>query len=64
MSNKTVNYTAPVILEDLALELEAEILGASSSTQGEIDTNIEKVETTGQVIGGEVAASQWTQDWQ
>lgn len=60
--SKKLKYTAPAILEDLALELEAEILGASS--QGEIDPNIEKVETTGQEIGGEVAASQWTQEWQ
>ena len=62
MSNKKLNYSAPVILEDLALELEAEILGASS--QGEIDPNIDKVETMGQEVGGNIDANQWTQEWQ
>lgn len=62
MSNKKMNYSAPAILEDLALELEAEILGASSS-QEEIDPNIEKVETMGQEVGGTIDATQWTQEW-
>ena len=62
MSNKKVNYTAPVILEDLALELEAEIRGASAELQ--VDENIEKVETMGQEIGGTIDANQWTQGWE
>lgn len=62
MSNKKVNYTAPVILEDLALELEAEILGASAELQ--VDENIEKVDTMGQEIGGTVDANQWAQGWE
>ena len=62
MSNKKVNYTAPVILEDLALELESEILGASAELQ--VDENIEKVETMGQEIGGTIDANQWTQGWE
>ena len=40
------NYTAPAVLDDLALELEAEILGASVVTE---DTTVEsegqKIET-------------------
>jgi len=63
MSNKKLTYTAPAILEDLALELEAEILGASSS-EAEIDPNIEKVETMGQEVGGEINANQWTGGWE
>ena len=62
MSNKKMKYSAPAILEDLALELEAEILGASSS-QEEIDPNFEKVETMGQEVGGTIDANQWTQEW-
>lgn len=62
MSNKKLNYSAPVILEDLALELEAEILGASAELQ--VDENIEKVETMGQEIGGTIDANQWTQGWE
>lgn len=61
MSNKKLNYVAPAISDDLALELEAEILGASN--QSEIDTNIEKVETMGQEVGGTIDANQWTQEW-
>ena len=62
MSNKKLNYTEPVILEDLALELEAEILGAYAELQ--VDENIEKVETMGQEIGGTIDANQWTQGWE
>ena len=62
MINKKLNYSAPAILEDLALELEAEILGASR--EEEIDPNIEKVETMGQEVGGTIDATQWTQQWQ
>ena len=60
--SKKLKYTAPAILEDLALELEAEILGASAELK--VDESIEKVETMGQEIGGTVDATQWTQDWQ
>ena len=63
MSNKKLTYTAPAILEELELELEAEILGASSS-EAEIDPNIEKVETMGQEVGGEINANQWTGGWE
>lgn len=62
MSNKKLNYTAPIILEDLALELEAEILGASAELQ--VDESIEKVETMGQEVGGTIDANQWTQGWE
>lgn len=62
MSNKKLKYTAPAILEDLALELEAEILGASAELK--VDESIDKVETMGQEIGGTVDATQWTQEWQ
>ncbi len=60
--SKKLKYTAPAILEDLALELEAEILGASAELK--VDESIDKVETMGQEIGGTVDATQWTQDWQ
>ena len=58
--SKKLTYTAPVVLDDLALELEAEILGASNAP---VDQNIEKVETMGQEIGGTVATDQWSQTW-
>lgn len=60
---KKLKYTAPAVLDDLALELEAEILGASSS-QEEIDPNIEKVETMGQEVGGDINSNQWTSGWE
>ena len=60
--SKKLKYTAPAILEDLALELEAEILGASAELK--VDERIDKVETMGQEIGGTVDATQWTQEWQ
>ena len=60
--SKKLKYTAPAILEDLALELEAEILGASAELK--VDESIDKVEIMGQEIGGTVDATQWTQDWQ
>ncbi|MDY6418854.1 MAG: hypothetical protein SPK76_03585 [Bacteroidales bacterium] len=59
--SKKLKYTAPAILEDLALELEAEILGASAELK--VDESIDKVETMGQEIGGTVDATQWTQEW-
>ena len=43
--SKKLKYTAPAILEDLALELEAEILGASAELK--VDESIDKVETMG-----------------
>ncbi len=60
--NKKLNYIAPAVLNDLALELEAEILGASAELQ--IDESIEKVETMGQEIGGTIGTDQWTQGWE
>lgn len=60
--SKKLTYTPPVVLDDLALELEAEILGASAELQ--VDENIEKVETMGQEVGGTIAADQWTQGWE
>jgi hypothetical protein len=60
--SKKLKYTAPAVLEDLALELEAEILGASAELK--VDESIDKVETMGQEIGGTVDATQWTQEWQ
>lgn len=46
MSTKKMNYAAPAVIDDLALELEAEILGASAVTE---DTTVEsegqKIET-------------------
>ena len=60
--SKKLKYTAPAILENLALELEAEILGASAELK--VDESIDKVETMGQEIGGTVDATQWTQEWQ
>ena len=60
--SKKLKYTAPAILEDLALELEAEILGASAELK--VDESIDNVETMGQEIGGTVDATQWTQEWQ
>lgn len=59
MSNKKMNYTAPVILEDLALELEAEILGASVVTE---ETT---VETKGQEIEvHDFTDSSFNQSWE
>ena len=60
--SKKLKYTAPAILEDLALELEAEILGASAELK--VDESIDKLEAMGQEIGGTVDATQWTQEWQ
>ena len=60
--SKKLKYTAPAILEDLALELEAEILGASAELK--VDESIDKVETMGQEVGGTIDATQWTQEWQ
>lgn len=59
--NRKKKYVAPLVLEDIALELEAEIL--ESSNQVDVDPNFEKVETTGQEIGGVVGADQWTNGW-
>jgi hypothetical protein len=44
MRNKKLNYTAPAVINDLVLELEAEILGASVVTEETV------VETKGQEI--------------
>ena len=60
--SKTLTYTAPAVLDDLALELEAEILGASSELQ--VDENIKEVNTMGQEVGGTIGSDQWTQGWE
>lgn len=54
-------YTAPAVLDELAVELESQILAASNV---EVDQSIEKVETTGQEVGGTIAADQWTSGWE
>lgn len=59
--DKKLTYIAPAVLDDLALELEAEILGASNA---EVDTNIQNVETMGQEVGGTIGSEQWTQGWE
>ena len=60
--SKKLTYTAPAVLDDLALELEAEILGASSELQ--VDENIKEVHTMGQEVGGTIGSDQWTQGWE
>lgn len=60
--SKKLTYIAPAVSDDLALELEAEILGASSELQ--VDESIDKVETMGQEIGGTIGADQWNQGWE
>ena len=60
--SKKMKYTTPLVLDDLTLELEAEILGASTELQ--VDENFEKVESMGQEVGGTIAADQWTQGWE
>ena len=43
--SKKLNYTAPAVLDDLALELEAEILGASVVTEdATVETEGQKIE--------------------
>ena len=54
-------YTAPAVLEDLALEFEAEILGPSTAV---VDENINEVNTTGQTVGGTINENQWSNQWQ
>lgn len=57
--SKKLNYTAPAVLDDLALELEAEILGASVVTE---DTT---VETEGQKIESyDFTDSSFNQVWE
>lgn len=60
--DKKLTYIAPAVLDDLALELEAEILGASSELQ--VDENIKEVNTMGQEVGGTIGSDQWTQGWE
>ena len=59
MENKR-NYTAPAVLEDLALEFEAEILGPSTA---QVDENIKEVDTMGQEVGGTINDNQWNTSW-
>ena len=57
--SKKLKYTAPAVLEDLALELEAEILGASVVTE---ETT---VETKGQEIEvHDFTDSSFNQTWE
>ena len=58
--SKKLTYTAPVVLDDLALELEAEILGASVVVEGETT-----VETTGQEFESyDFSDSSFNQNWE
>ena len=60
METKTKRkYVAPAVLEDLRLEMEAQILQSSK----EPDPNFEKVETMGQEIGGTIGDADWTHEW-
>ena len=54
-------YTAPAVLEDLALEFEAEILGPSTAV---VDENIKEVNTTCQTVVGTINENQWFNQWQ
>lgn len=59
MITKKMNYTAPAVLDDLALELEAEILGASVVTDDTV------VETEGQKIESlDFSDSSFNQVWE
>ena len=60
--SKKLTYIAPAVSDDFALELEAEILGASSELQ--VDENIKEVNTMGQEVGGTIGSDQWTQGWE
>lgn len=58
--SKKLTYTAPVVLDDLALELEAEILGASVVVEDQTT-----VETTGQEIQTyDFSDSSFNQNWE
>ena len=59
--NDTQNYTAPAVLDDLALALEAEILGASTA---QVDENIKEVDTMGQDVGGTINENNWNSSWE
>ena len=54
------NYTAPAVLEDLALAFEAEILGPSTA---QVDENIKEVDTMGQDVGGTINDNNWSTSW-
>ena len=54
------NYTAPAVLEDLALAFEAEILGPSTA---HVDENIKEVDTIGQDVGGTINDNNWNTSW-
>ncbi|MCR5071828.1 MAG: hypothetical protein K6A62_07875 [Bacteroidales bacterium] len=59
MRNKKLNYTAPAVINDLVLELEAEILGASVVTEETV------VETKGQEIEThDFTDSSFNQTWE
>lgn len=54
-------YIAPEILEEVRLEMDGQILSASSNV--ETDKKFEKVETMGQEIGGTITENDWQQKW-
>ena len=57
--DKKLTYIAPAVLDDLALELEAEILGASVATEDTV------VETKGQEIESyDFTTSSFNQEWE
>lgn len=58
---KNNKYQAPAIIDEVTMELEAEILGSSNDTP--LDQNIRQVETMGQEIGGTVGTEQWAEGW-
>ena len=58
---KQIKYETPAIVDEVTMELEAEILGSSNG--GDVDKNIRQVETMGQEVGGTVGAEQWLEGW-
>jgi len=58
---KQIKYETPAIVDEVTMELEAEILG--SSNEPNVDQNIRQVETMGQEVGGTVGAEQWLEGW-
>jgi len=59
--NDKKKYTAPAVLDDLALEFEAEILGPSTA---EVDENFKEVDTMGQEVGGTINNNNWSTSWE
>lgn len=59
--NDKKRYTAPAVLDDLAIEFEAEILGPSTA---EVDENFKEVDTMGQDVGGTINNNNWSSSWE